>query len=128
MKYSIKNSGKWTNQMTLSDKILNVIEKIKGLFNGKDSSIKEPNLFGNVESDLSWEVEASLDISVDEMKTLIEVCSESDKNAWALLKEMGKDILVGAKEFRKTVKEEIPEWQKIFQDADNFGKETKTEE
>jgi hypothetical protein len=106
--------------------IVSAWSKVKTFFSGKKAAENDdPKTFleGGAEMYLLSSGTASLDISVEEMASLLKYQVESDKSAWALMKEMGRDLIKGEKALRAAAKEAIPEWQEICHKADMKEKE-----
>lgn len=117
MVFNFKHAGKLTAGVSMSDRVINWFKSLKSNLKGGSNLYETPRVHVGGEGEINWEVSGSLEITAEEMVQLMKCCNDSDKNTWALLKEMGKDLIAGAKEVRKAAKEEIPEWQKIISDS-----------
>lgn len=116
-KFQFSNKFTFGGRGTIGGKNLaSTWNSIKSFFSGKAAEAdSEPKTFAEGASDtaLICEGTVSLDISVEEMTTLLKYKVESDQCAWDLMKTMGKDLLKGEKAAREAAKEAIPEWQEI---------------
>ncbi len=119
MKYSVKHTGKVNYQARATDNCVSIfkglIEKIASGFKGN----KEPSVadkVGKPESgftaggNFEWEVEASAEISVEELGEIYKFTRENDIHAWDMLKTAGNDIIKGSRSLLDAFKEQGPEW------------------
>ena len=119
MKYSVKHTGKINYQARATDNCVSIfkglIEKIASGFKGN----KEPSVadkVGKPESgftaggNFEWEVEASAEITVEELGEIYKFSRENDIHAWDMLKTAGKDIIKGSRVLLNEFKAQGPEW------------------
>lgn len=126
MKYAVKNTGKMTYDVKATDNVVGIfrglIEKITSGFKGNQPAAKattekpESGLTAGV--NLEWEIEASAEISVEEMGELYKLAKEYDIHAWELLKTAGKDLIKGSRSLLNAFKEQSPEWIDAIHTAD----------
>lgn len=134
MKYSVKNSGSFEFGAKATDNVMGVIsnfwKKIAGIVNKKDDSsnkVEKPESGLVANSTINWEIEASAEISVEEMAELFRVTKESDIHCWDLLKTMGSDLIKGSKVVLNALKEQGPEWIKTIGSLEDLDSEVSTE-
>lgn len=132
MKYSIKNSGELNIGGKATDNGRRVFGNIITKLFGKEPKAEENNkdrveggLEGN--SNLSWEIEASAEISIEEMAELFKISKENDLHMWDLLKVMGSDLVKGSKKVLEALKEQGPEWIKTIGSLEDLDSEVSTE-
>ena len=126
MKYAVKNTGKMTYDVKATDNVVGIfrglIEKITSGFKGNPPAAKattekpESGLTAGV--NLEWEIEASAEISVEEMAELYKLAKEYDIHAWECLKTAGKDIIKGSRVLLNEFKSQGPEWMDAVHSMD----------
>lgn len=123
MKYSVKSQGSIGFDAKATDNavgiISNIWKKISGIVNKDDSTkVEKPESGITTNGSLNWEVEASAEISVEEMTELYKLAKEYDIHAWEVLKTAGKDIIKGSRSLLNAFKEQSPEWIDAIHTAD----------
>lgn len=133
MKYSVKNSGKIDLGAKATDNVTSVISgfwnKIIGIVNKKDDSnnkVEKPESGFFANGTINWEIEASAEISVEEMTEIFKLSKENDLHMWDLLKTMGNDLLKGTGAVLNALKEQGPEWIKTIRSLEDLDDEIST--
>ena len=120
MKYAVKNSGTFEFGGRATDNghnvFKNVLDKLFSKKKDEKSSERPEKVTGGIEgnSTLKWEIEGSLDISVEEMAELFKLNKENDLHCWELIKKMGADFIKGSEKLLYALKAQGPEWIEVI--------------
>jgi len=123
MKYAVKSKGSIGFDAKATDNAIGIIsniwKKISGIVNKDDSTkVEKPESGITTNGSFNWEVEASAEISVEEMAELFRISKENDLHAWDLLKTAGKDIIKGSRVLLNEFKSQGPEWMDAVHSMD----------
>jgi len=134
MKYSVKNSGTIDFGAKATDNVTSVIsnfwKKISGIINKKDDSVnkvEKPESGFIANTTLDWNIEASAEISVEEMAELLRISKEQDIHVWDMLKTMGNDLIKGSKTVLEALKKQGPEWLSAISELEDLNSELFTQ-
>ncbi len=136
MKYAVKNTGKMTYDVKATDNVVGIfrglIEKITSGFKGNQApaaktTTEKPESGLTAGVNLEWEIEASAEISVEEMAELYKISKEYDLHAWDLLKTAGKDIVKGSRVLLNEFKAQGPEWMEAIHSMDLISEDQEKE-
>ena len=136
MKYTAKTNGKITYDVKATDNVTGVITNLWKKISGIISNSKEDTSTQKVEKPeggliaggvFEWNVEANLDITVEEMTELFKISKENDLHAWDLLKTAGKDLVKGSRVLLNEFKAQGPEWMDAVHSMDLISEDQEKE-